>query len=79
MSKRPSLFFNIGGCDASAQLPEFGLADGRTGNMKGGKRIREIRKVLREHFYMSADTIPLVEGVGHQPCFKACGSPSFRT
>jgi hypothetical protein len=43
------------------------------------KRIQEIRKVLREHFHISTDPIPFVEGVGYQACFKVGCSPSFHT
>jgi hypothetical protein len=43
------------------------------------KRIQEIRKVLREHFGISADPIPFVSGVGYQARFKIGCSPSFNT
>jgi hypothetical protein len=43
------------------------------------KRMQEIRKVLREHFQISADPIPFVEGTGYQARFKISCSPSFHT
>jgi len=43
------------------------------------KRIQEIRKILREHFGISADPIPFVSGVGYQARFKIGCSPSFHT
>jgi hypothetical protein len=43
------------------------------------KRIQEIRKVLRKHFLISADPIPLVEGTGYQALFKISCRPSFDT
>ena len=41
------------------------------------KRIQEIRKVLREHFLISADPIPFISGVGYKACFKIRCGPSF--
>ena len=43
------------------------------------KRIQEIRKVLRNHFSITADPIPFVKGTGYQACFKIGCSPSFHT
>jgi hypothetical protein len=43
------------------------------------KRIQEIRRVLREHFGISADPIPFVEHVGYQASFRVRCSPSFQT
>jgi hypothetical protein len=43
------------------------------------KRIQEIRRVLRRHFGIMADPIPLVEGSGYQACFKIRCGPSFRS
>lgn len=43
------------------------------------KQIQEIRKVLRQHFGISADPIPFVEGTGYRTCFKIGCSPSFHT
>jgi hypothetical protein len=43
------------------------------------KRMQEIRKRLREHFGITADPIPFVEGTGYQACFKIGCSPSFGT
>jgi len=39
------------------------------------KRIQETRKILRNHFGISSDPIPFVEGAGYQARFKiGCGS-----
>jgi hypothetical protein len=43
------------------------------------KRIQEIRKILRNHFGISADPIPFVEGAGYQVLFKIGCSPSYHT
>jgi hypothetical protein len=43
------------------------------------KRIQEIRKVLREHFHISADPIPFIEGTGYQARFKISCGPSYDT
>jgi hypothetical protein len=43
------------------------------------KRMQEIRKLLREHFCVSTDPIPFIEGGGYQARFKIGCSPSFRT
>jgi hypothetical protein len=43
------------------------------------KRVQEIRKVLRNHFSITADPIPFVKGTGYQACFKIGCSPSFHT
>jgi hypothetical protein len=43
------------------------------------KRMQEIRKVLREHFRITADPIPFVAGTGYQARFKIGCSPSFLT
>ena len=43
------------------------------------KRIQEIRKVLREHFGLSADPIPFIAGVGYQTCFTIGCERSFDT
>jgi hypothetical protein len=43
------------------------------------KRIQEIRKVLRDHFGISVDPIPFVEGVGYRAQFKIGCGPSFET
>jgi hypothetical protein len=43
------------------------------------KRIQEIRQVLREHFHISADPIPFVEGAGYQAMFKIECGPSCDT
>ena len=43
------------------------------------KRMQEIRMVLREHFGISADPVPFIEGIGYRACFKIGCSPSFHT
>lgn len=43
------------------------------------KRMQKIRKALRNHFGISADPVPFVEGTGYQACFKIGCSPSFHT
>ena len=43
------------------------------------RRIQEIRKVLREHFQISSDPIPFVEGTGYRALFKISCRPSFDT
>jgi hypothetical protein len=43
------------------------------------KRIQEIRKVLLEHFHITADPIPFVEGTGYQALFKISCGRSFNT
>jgi hypothetical protein len=43
------------------------------------KRIQEIRKALRNHFGISTDPVPFVEGTGYQACFKIGCSASFDT
>jgi hypothetical protein len=43
------------------------------------KRIPEIRKVLREHFGISADHILFVENGGFRAQFKIRCAPSFHT
>jgi hypothetical protein len=43
------------------------------------KRIQEIRKVLREHFGLTDDPIPFVQGTGYQSIFKISCAPSFDT
>ena len=43
------------------------------------RRIQEIRKVLRKHFFISADPIPYVEGTGYRALFKIDKRPSFDT
>jgi hypothetical protein len=43
------------------------------------KRIQEIRKALRNHFGISTDPVPFVDGTGYQACFKIGCSPSFDT
>jgi hypothetical protein len=58
------------------------IADGRALNLvwpKVEKRMQEIRKVLREHFGISADPIPFVENGGYRAQFKIGCSPSFHT
>jgi len=58
------------------------LQDGTAVNQpwpKVEKRIQEIRKVFRDHFGISADPIPFVEGVGYQARFKVSCAPSFET
>jgi len=41
------------------------------------KRVQEIRLVLRNHFGMSSDPIPYVEGTGYRTLFKISCAPSF--
>jgi hypothetical protein len=58
------------------------IRDGAALNLpwpKVEKRIQEIRRLLREHFHISSDPIPFVEGVGYQACFKLACGPSFHT
>jgi hypothetical protein len=43
------------------------------------KRIQEIRKVLRNHFGISHDPIPYVEGTGYRALFKIDCRPSYET
>jgi hypothetical protein len=43
------------------------------------KRIQEIRKVLRDHFGISADPIEFVSGVGYKVSFRIGCGPSFHT
>jgi hypothetical protein len=42
------------------------------------KRAQEIRKVFREHFRISSDPIPFVEGTGYRTLFKITCGPSYR-
>jgi hypothetical protein len=41
------------------------------------KRMQEIRKALRQHFGISTDSVPFIEGTGYQAQFKIGCSPSF--
>jgi hypothetical protein len=43
------------------------------------KRMQEIRKALREHFAISVDPVPYIEGAGYQARFKIGCGPSFHT
>jgi hypothetical protein len=43
------------------------------------KRAQEIRKVFREHFRISSDPIPFVEGTGYRTLFKISCGPSYRS
>jgi len=43
------------------------------------KNIQKIRKVLRDHFQISADPIPYISGTGYQASFKVGRRPSFDT
>jgi hypothetical protein len=43
------------------------------------KRIQDIRKIFRDHFGISSDPIPFVEGAGYQARFKIGCGPSYRT
>jgi hypothetical protein len=43
------------------------------------KRIQQMRKVFRDHFKITADPIPFIEGTGYRACFKIGCSPSFST
>jgi hypothetical protein len=43
------------------------------------KRIQEIRKVLRNHFGISHDPIPYVEGSGYRAVFKIACRSSYET
>jgi len=58
------------------------IRDGRALNLgwpKVEKRIQEIRRVLREHFGITADPIPFIENGGYQARFKIGCAPSFHT
>jgi hypothetical protein len=58
------------------------IRDGAQGRLpwpKVEKRVQEIRKVFREHFGVSSDPLPFVEGTGYQARFKICCGPSYRT
>ena len=46
---------------------------------KIGKRIQEIRNVLRKHFGISSDPVPYVKGTGYQSRFKIGLGPSIHT
>ena len=43
------------------------------------RRMQEIRKVLRQHFRISADPLPFTPGTGYQTRFRIGVSPSFET
>lgn len=58
------------------------LQDGRAVNQPWSrveKRIQVIRKVFRDHFGISVDPIPFVEGIGYRARFKVSCAPSFDT
>jgi len=58
------------------------IRDGTEGRLpwpKVEKRVQEIRKVFREHFGISSDPVPFVEGTGYQARFKIGCGISYRT
>lgn len=66
------------------RLAELGgiIRDGTQGRQpwpKVEKRVQEIRKVFREHFSVSSDPLPFVEGTGYQARFKIVCGPSYHT
>jgi hypothetical protein len=58
------------------------IRDGTEGCLpwtKVEKRVQEIRKVFREHFGISSDPVPFVEGTGYRARFKISCGISYRT
>ena len=58
------------------------IRDGTEGRLpwpKVEKQVQEIRKVFREHFGISSDPVPFVEGTGYQARFKISCGPSYHT
>lgn len=58
------------------------IRNGTEGRMpwpKVEKRVQEIRKIFREHFGITSDPVPFVEGTGYQARFKIGCGISYRT
>jgi hypothetical protein len=82
-------YAEFGFCDARNQIPDKqwetlrSLAESHgilaSWDQRGEKYIQAIRKVLRRHFEISEDPIPLIPSVGYKTRFEIARSKAFET